>query len=83
MMKHIFKTGDKVVFDSIYIEKFIAETSDVSDQISQYQKLVLEGINQVGTVKAFGPAMTTVFYEDGWELPIPTKYLVMFPPTNG
>ena len=45
----------------------------------QYQQLVLGGIDQVGVVKELGGNLTTVSYSDGWELPVPTKYLIVLP----
>jgi hypothetical protein len=74
-----FLVGDKVTFDNDKIELFKSETSSVSIEITQYQKLVLSGIDQIGTVKEFGENITTVLFDDGWELPIPTKYLLVLP----
>lgn len=73
------KSGDKVTFDSDKVETFIAETSGDKPEIKQYQKLVLAGVNQVGVIKEVGTPLTTVSYPDGWDLPIPTKYLVLLP----
>lgn len=73
------KAGDKVTFDNDKIEVFKAETNLDNKEIRQYRKLVLAGIDQVGTVKEPGENMTTVSYPDGWDLPIPTKYLVILP----
>lgn len=70
------KIGDKVTFDNDKIELFKAETSSSDKAVRQYQKLVLGGIDQVGVVKEFGFDLTTVSYPDGWELPVPTKYLI-------
>lgn len=78
-MNSILKAGDKVTFDSDKVESFISETNIDSPEIKQYQKLVLAGVNQVGVVKEFGEPLTTVSYPDGWDLPIPTKYLVLLP----
>lgn len=77
--KQQIKVGDKVTFDNDQIEVFKAETNLDNKEIQQYRKLVLAGIDQVGIVKEPGAAMTTVSYPDGWELPIPTKYLVVLP----
>ncbi len=71
--------GAKVTFNNDDIEIFKAETNLDNPEIQQYRKLVLAGIDQVGTVKEPGISMTTVSYPDGWELPIPTKYLVVLP----
>lgn len=68
--------GDKVTFDNDKIELFKSETNSTSPEIIKYQKLVLVGVDQVETVKEFGENLTTVSYDDGWELPIPTKYLI-------
>jgi hypothetical protein len=73
------KAGDKVTFDNDQIEIFKAETNLDNKEIQQYRKLVLAGIDQVGTVKEAGATMTTVSFEDGWDLPIPTKYLIVLP----
>ena len=73
------KVGDKVTFDNDQIELFKAETSSNEKAIQQYQQLVLGGINQVGVVKELGGNLTTLSYPDGWDLPVPTKYLVILP----
>ena len=75
----LLKVSDKVTFDSDSVDQFIQETSGKSKELDQYQKLVLAGINQVGVVKEPGEPMTTVSFPDGWDLPIPTKYLVKLP----
>lgn len=77
--QHQIKIGDKVTFDNDKIEVFKAETNIDSKEIQQYRKLVLAGIDQVGIVKEPGVTMTTVSYPDGWDLPIPNKYLVVLP----
>ena len=74
-----FLVGDKVTFDNDKIELFKSETNSVSIEITKYQKLVLSGIDQIGTIKEFGENITTVLFDDGWELPIPTKYLLVLP----
>ena len=71
--------GDKVTFDNDSIEIFKAETRSDDKAVKQYQRLVLAGIDQVGIVKELGGNLTTVAYPDGWDLPIPTKYLVVLP----
>lgn len=68
--------GDKVTFDNDQIELFKEEISSLDKAVRDYQQLVLEGIDQVGIVKEIGYALATVMYADGWELPIPSKYLV-------
>lgn len=73
------KVGDKVTFDNDKIENFKAETSSPEKAVRQYQQLVLGGIDQIGVVKELGGNLTTVSYPDGWELPVPTKYLVVLP----
>ena len=73
------KVGDKVTFDNDKIVIFKAETNSGDKSVSQYQQLVLGGIDQVGVVKELGDNLTTVSYSDGWELPIPTKYLIVLP----
>jgi len=77
--KQVIKTGDKVIFDNDKIEVFKAETSAPDKAIRQYQQLVLGGVDQIGVVKEFGPNLTTVSYPDGWDLPVPTKYLIVLP----
>jgi hypothetical protein len=77
--KQSIKVGDKVTFDNDKIEIFKAETSSIEKPIQQYQQLVLAGIDQIGTVKELGDNLTTVSYPDGWELPVPTKYLTVLP----
>lgn len=74
------KVGDKVTFDTDNIELFKEETSSPDKAVQEYRKLVLAGVDQVGTVKEAGNDLTTVLFADGWELPIPTKYLIVLPP---
>lgn len=71
------KVGDKVIFDTESVETFKQETSSPEKAIQQYQKLVLGGIDQIGVVKELGGNLTTVSYPDGWDLPVPTKYLIV------
>lgn len=73
------KLGDKVTFDNDKIEIFKAETSGDDKAVMQYQQLVLGGADQVGVVKELGGNLTTVSYPDGWDLPVPTKYLIVLP----
>ena len=73
------KTGYKVTFDTDSIEQFKKETNSQDKAVQDYRNLVLAGIDQVGTVKEAGYDLTTVSFSDGWELPIPTKYLVVLP----
>ena len=77
--KQAIEIGDKVIFDKNKIEVFKAETSGTDKAIRQYQQLVLGGIDQVGVVKELGGNLTTVSYPDGWDLPVPTKYLIVLP----
>ena len=74
------KVGDKVTFDNHKIEIFKSETSSTDNAVRQYQQLVLWGLDQVGVVKELRGNLTTVSYQDGWELPVPTKYLIVLPP---
>lgn len=73
------KVGDKVTFDNNKIELFKAETSSPEKAVRQYQQLVLGGVDQVGVVKELNGNLTTVSYPDGWDLPVPTKYLIVLP----
>ncbi len=73
------QVGDKVTFDNGQIEIFKAETSSTDKAVRQYQQLVFGGIDQVGIVKELGGNLTTVSYPDGWDLPVPTKYLIVLP----
>jgi hypothetical protein len=73
------QVGDKVIFDNDQIEIFKVETSSNDKAVRQYQQLVLGGIDQVGVVKELGGNLTTVSYPDGWDLPVPTKYLIVLP----
>ena len=73
------KVGDKVTFDTDNIELFKEETSSPDKAVQEYRKLVLAGVDEVGTVKEVGYDLTTVLFADGWELPIPTKYLIVLP----
>jgi len=76
------KIGDRVTFDNDRVADFKAETSMDNKEIQQYQKLVLAGIDQVGVVKGFMGNLTNVSYPDGWELPVPAKYLVVLPKSD-
>jgi transcription elongation factor len=78
-MSNNLKIGDKVTFDTDQVETFKQETSGRYKAIKDYQRLVLGGINQVGVVKEFTGNLTTVSYPDGWDLTVPTKYLVVLP----
>ena len=71
------KVGDRVTFDNDKIEIFKAETSSEEKAVKQYRQLVLAGIDQIGIVKELGGNLTTVSYPDGWQLPVPTKYLIV------
>jgi len=71
------KVGDTVTFDTDNIESFIADTSSEDKAVQDYRKLVLAGTNQIGIVKEMGFSMATVSYPDGWELPLPVKYLIV------
>lgn len=71
------KVGDKVIFDNDKIEVFKGETRSPEKSVQQYQQLVLSGVNQIGIVKELGLGLTTISYQDGWELPVPTKYLII------
>lgn len=73
------KPGDRVTFDADLIEDFKAETDSDDREVQRYRKLVLAGVNHVGIITDPGDTMTTVLYEDGWELPVPVKYLVVLP----
>jgi hypothetical protein len=73
------RIGDRVTFDNDRVELFKAETSSEDKAVQQYRKLVLAGIDQIGVVKELGGNLTTVSYPDGWELPVPTKYLIVLP----
>jgi hypothetical protein len=75
--KQVIKTGDKVIFDNDKIEVFKAETSGPDKAIRQYQQIVLGGVNQTGIVQGHIGNLTTVSYPDGWDLPVPTKYLIV------
>ena len=74
---HAIKVGDKVTFDNDKIEIFKVETNSDDKEIKQYQQIVLGGIDQVGVVKELGDNLTTVSYPDGWDVPVPTKYLIV------
>lgn len=78
-IKQQIKIGDKVTFDNDKVEVFEAETNSENKDIQKYRRLVLAGIDQVGIVKEPGVTMTTVSYPDGWDLPLPTKYLIVLP----
>ena len=77
--KQSIKIGDKVTFDNDQVGLFKAETSSKAKAIVQYQQLVLGGMDQIGIVKELNGNLTTVSYPDGWDLPVPTKYLIILP----
>ncbi|MDE3235478.1 MAG: hypothetical protein KGO81_05940 [Bacteroidota bacterium] len=74
-----FSIGDRVLFNPEKVEIFKSETSADNPDIRKYQELVLAGIDQIGIVKEPGEDLTWVTYPDGWELPVPTKYLLAAP----
>ena len=76
-MRQKLQQGDKVKFNLDKVDDFISETTNVNREIDQYQKIVLSGRDQIGTIKELGINLSTVSFDDGWELPIPTKYLVL------
>ena len=78
-MNDLIKVGDRVTFDNDKIEVFKQETSSSDKAVRQYQQIVLGGIDQVGVVKQLGENLTTVSYPDGWDVPVPTKYLIVLP----
>lgn len=71
------KVGDTVTFDTDNIESFMADTTSDDKAVQDYRKLVLAGVDQVGVVKEIGFAIATISYSDGWELPVPVKYLLV------
>lgn len=73
------KVGDEVTFDTDRVEQFKADTESEDKAVQDYRKLVLAGVNQIGTVKEVGFSIVTVSYPDGWELPMPVKYLIVLP----
>lgn len=78
-MESTLKIGSRVIFDTEKVEVFKEETTSDRKEVQQYQKMVLGGINQVGVVKEVGSPLTTVSYPDGWDLPVPNKYLIVLP----
>ena len=62
------KAGDNV---------FKAKTNLDNYEIQKYRKRVLAGIDQIGVVREAGVTMTNVAYPDGWELPIPSIFLIV------
>jgi hypothetical protein len=78
-LRQKIKIGDKVTFDNDKIEIFKAETTSEEKAVQQYRRLVLAGIDQIGVVKEFIGNLTTVAYPDGWDMPVPTKYLIVLP----
>jgi len=71
------KTGDKVTFNSDLVAHFIHETTNVSIEIDQYQKIVLRGVKEVGVILKIEDNMIFVSYPDGWEVPISNKFLLL------
>ena len=77
--KQAIEIGDKVIFDKNKIEVFKAETSGTDKAIRQYQQIVLGGVDQTGIAQGHIGNLTTVSYPDGWDVPVPTKYLIVLP----
>lgn len=75
-MKSDIRIGDKVTFDLNRIEAFTLETNSDNLDLIKYQKIILAGANLIGIAKNFNENMVVVSYQDGWEIPIPLKYLV-------
>lgn len=73
-----FKIGDKVLFDAMRVDEFKRETSNLNKDISIYQKLIIGGVNQIGIVLKIEENLTWVKYPDGWDIPVPTKYLLNY-----
>ena len=73
------KIGDKVTFNTDEVDAFIAETNSDNKEILRYRELVLAGVNQIGVIKGQTGQLLTVAYPDGWEIPIPAKYLIVLP----
>jgi hypothetical protein len=69
--------GDSVVFNQMFIEQFIEETSGKSNELDKYRQIVMGGIEQIGIIKEIDLEnnMITVSYPDGWNVPIFKKYL--------
>ena len=45
------KIGDNVIFNQMFVEQFIEETTGKSRELDRYQKIVMEGIDQIGIIK--------------------------------
>lgn len=69
--------GDNVIFNQMFIEQFIEETSGKSKELDKYRQIVMGGVEQVGIIKEIDSEnnMITVSYPDGWNVPIFKKYL--------
>jgi hypothetical protein len=72
-----FEVGDRVKFNLKYLEAFTSETDFDSHEIQQYRRMVLLGINQTGILIEVNEPLSTVAFPDGWNLPIPTKYIIL------
>lgn len=73
---NLLKVGDRVIFDNSKITVFSKETDIDNKEIQQYRNIVLKGIDQQGIINNIGGTMATVSYPDGWDVPIPLKYLL-------
>jgi hypothetical protein len=69
--------GNNVIFNQMFIEQFIEETSGKSNELDKYRQIVMGGIEQIGIVRKIDldTNMVTVSYPDGWNIPIFIKYL--------
>lgn len=71
------QVGDYVIFNQMFIEQFIEETSGKGKELEKYQKIIMAGVDQVGIVKNIDNSsnMVTISYPDGWDIPIFKRYL--------
>jgi len=67
-----------MIFDATRVDEFMRERSYFNNNIKKYKKMVVGGVNQVGVVFKTAGNLTWVKYPDGWEVPVPKKYLIKF-----
>ena len=70
-----FPVGSRVAFRQEMVSAFIKETTGANPDLKKYQKMVLAGIEQTGSVEGMISMLVNVKYPDGWVVPIHPKYL--------
>lgn len=75
----VVQVGNRVTFNTDHIEDFKNDTRSKDREVRRYREIILNGVNEIGTVTEIGHALATVKFDDGWNLPMPIKYLTVLP----